>query len=728
MARALGLDLGAESLRGILLERTKDTVRLVTAGATPLEATVLADEGQDRQRVVAEKLKELVRGARLDAPVRRVCLTSKSTSLRHLTVPPMPHWRLELLAKYEATEHGEEKAAVAYDYRILDVGASNEQYCVLLGACPEATLEWTLRTCRQAKLGLVEVDLKPLALYNAYVFGHGADHEKTALVVDIGAETTTVALVHKCSLYQARSFEGGAQRFTQVLADALHLNPLEAEDVKKNEGEIRFDLLATAGARRAGRLGRPGGAAGPRADGQAGATAGPEAEAAAAEQTPDSVAMPEAAETGQSQTETATAGDVPTAAAAPPPSSVAPISLPAEDQTTLGAQAAETLAAATGGEGNGAGKEAGAERRAAAERRRRQINAALVREAAALCALIENTLNSCRSLTKLRELKLDVVYLAGGGGKLSGLAEYMSRRLRAPVEPLDVFRRVALDGLAPETAEALRAERHTMALATGMALSALYPGTVRFSLLAVATKERRVFWAREAYLYYAAALLIGALALFFYKPSHDRTILEDTKTLAMQAIEQAQTEQAQLDDLAGEIQELRQRLQQMEKNAASGEYFNEILMKLKHPDFLPHDIYLCSIQTSVPPVVPGGLPTAEGSRDGDSFQARSRVYLRGFVRNSVRKNLEAMILNKEDGSGLCRLLVKHPEVPDHEDNLFREVQVVWIDPDDNGVGAGPQFWLKEFVLEAVVKEARTETSKPPVPKAAPKVLPTVENY
>jgi hypothetical protein len=407
---------------------------------------------------------------------------------------------------------------------------------------------------------------------------------------------------------------------------------------------------------------------------------------------------------------------------------------------------------------------------ASAERRRRQISQALLREAAGLGAALENCVNQARQQYKLREVKVDVVYLAGAGSRLKGLPMLLSRRLRAPVEPLQVFRRIGMDRLPPEAAETLRAEQDTMAVAAGLALSPLCTGTFSLLLWPNALKERKELWARDAYLFYAAGLFLAALALFLYTPYRNAEVLASNQAAVTKAVDAAEDQQAELDGIAMQHEEFLRRLEQIDTNVRSGEFFLNVLAHLKDSKRIPSHVYLTSLSTSVPPVVlpeserpaehpvlrePGVVParapapagTAPAGAAPDTFQAQAKVYLRGFVRSGQKSELYNLILGDRTKTpfvtGFCDLLVPHPENPDHPDNVFKVIRPVWIDPNDHP--SGPRF-LKEFVLEAFVEGTRELTkpkaqllaeraagkragppaAKPPAPEPAKQVVPGPE--
>lgn len=734
MSRAVGIDLGAESLRGVSIENAKGTLQLVSAGTLPLGELANLEDSEDKRLAIGEKLKELVRGANLKAPLRRVACAGKNTELRYVMVPPVPPWRLEMLVKYEVDERSADKSAKTFDYRILDVPDVSGQYTVLVGTATEAHANWLLDIHRQARLGEVEIDLEAVALYNAYYHGHGFDPDKTVLVVDIGAEEVTVLLIRNGALYFARTLLGGGRRFSQVLADELKVDPLEADEIKKREGEIAFDLIPSTSTTRIPRVGRTlvMGANARRVTAGPGELPNLKGEAPA-----------QGASAAVNGTPAAPANGLPDATAAngggglrddldgaPLSEAVAatPSAASAAQQTPDALKALETPA----------------------ERRKRQISGALVREAATLCAALENAVSFCRQQTKSRELKIDKIYLTGAGSRLKGLGEFMGRRMRAPVEPLQVLRNINLDRLPAEAAEALRKEQDLLAVATGAALSGLCKGAFSLLLWPAQLKERKEFWSRGAHLYYASAVMFAAMLLFWLTPKHNVDVLRDNKAKAEQAVQEARRANTQLDGLKEKYEELYERKLQIERNANSGDYFLNILAELKDLNRIPRNVYLSSISTSLPSFIrtefeektvegpkpvgikepgvkPGPKPAAGGKPVDapDTFQAQARVYLRGFARSGQKDDLSLMIMWTKAAKepyrpGFGDLLVPQPGNPDAAENLFKDIRPIWTDGKDHQQGP---FFLKEFVMEAFVegtRDAKKDSSGKP--EAAPVVV------
>ncbi|MFH0938777.1 MAG: hypothetical protein V1899_05810, partial [Planctomycetota bacterium] len=345
---------------------------------------------------------------------------------------------------------------------------------------------------------------------------------------------------------------------------------------------------------------------------------------------------------------------------------------------------------------------------------KRQMSGALVREAAGLCAALENAVLLCKTQTKLRDLKFDRVYVTGGGSRLKGLIEFMSRRMRLEILPLEPLRKLSLNRFPVEQAAALTANQHTLAVAIGLAIGNLQKGAFSFLLWPWALKERKMFWARGAYIYYAMALIALVFGLFLYTPYRNTAVFAENDHQAQDAIKQAKQETLDLENLIKKNKYQRKQLEQILENIGSGRYFLNVLAELKNKARISDDIYITTISTSMPTVVKvmgGGNDSGEkfanvktdpASADLETFQAQRRVYLRGFVRGD-KGNLLPKI------EKFWNALVPHPEDPDNKDNLFKKISILWNSPDDQPQGP---FFLKEFVLEAYTESTKDMLIKP----------------
>ncbi len=666
MQSAVGIDIGTDYLKGVKLGLGKGGLVLVTAGHQFLGELGRMSEGEDRTLAIGQKLRDLVRAAKLKGGARTVAAHGAATMIRYVQVPPVPPWRLDVLVGFEVRERHSQGIPYAHDYHILDVPDVGGQYTVMIGMAREQYVEALLEILRSSGLGEARVDIGAVALYGTYYHGHGFEPEKTVAIVDIGAEEVTTIICRDSNLYYARATAGGGSRFTQAIADVMNTDPDEAERIKLEEGEIVFGQTVA--------LRRDSGFAGSETARK---------RATAYEQEASGAGSPATGEDGEdvmilSEEGEAEEGRNGTAAGRAVVSRPAEISIETDD-------------------------------------RKRRISMALVKEAAGLASQIEGAIAACRQQSKIKDLKIDKVLISGGGSKLRGLGEFLQRRLRVPVEPLEPFRMISLDRLGPEGAEALREEGWRYAFAVGAAAAALRPGTFTLNLWPAALKEKKEFLNRGLYVYYAFAVFLAALALFAITPARNLAIVSDNLQKAQVAVSTAEEDRRRFGRILREHDRLKAEIEALDSRIFSGQVLLNILAELKSQARTPDGIIITQVGTSMPGFLrrsreedeeavklPMGGARAKdakpvGVRESETFQERGSVYIRGFARSQVSDS----DAQKKVREFMDRLVPNYAD-PDDERNLFKDARTIYLHRDEQKDGA---FFLKEFVIRAWVAGA-----------------------
>lgn len=245
------LDVGHDSIKLIAIGRGRDRLpEVVKVAWEPLGDLGRLEDGPEKSAVLRARVRRLAESK--DIPVREVvaALSGRGTMLKYVQVPPVPPWRLEALMKFEASEaysrsaeDGRSEGRIEqfiYSYRLLDTPDVDGQSTVLLALAREsAALDCETLACA-AGAEDPDIDLAALGLYSAYVYGHGAEEDegKTVLLLDIGAEENNFVISRGGGLYFARSQNGGGNRFTKVLADALSVDEPAAEEYKRTKANL----------------------------------------------------------------------------------------------------------------------------------------------------------------------------------------------------------------------------------------------------------------------------------------------------------------------------------------------------------------------------------------------------------------------------------------------------------------------------------------------------------
>ncbi|HVG94039.1 MAG TPA: pilus assembly protein PilM [Planctomycetota bacterium] len=140
---------------------------------------------------------------------------------------------------------------------------------------------------------------------------------------------------------------------------------------------------------------------------------------------------------------------------------------------------------------------------------------AMVATAGQISQLIQSTLMIARAQTKLPDLKVDRVLLAGGGASLKGLDAYLKQAMGVPVERFDPFSECDLSALPEEERTAIQAAPHEWATALGLAQTPLAPAAFRLAVVPEAVRRRRDFATKGVFAVAAGLVAAAALGLLW---------------------------------------------------------------------------------------------------------------------------------------------------------------------------------------------------------------------
>ena len=135
---------------------------------------------------------------------------------------------------------------------------------------------------------------------------------------------------------------------------------------------------------------------------------------------------------------------------------------------------------------------------------------AMVATAGQVAQMVQSTLMIGRAQTKLPDLKVDRVLLAGGGASLKGLDAYLKQAMGVPVERFDPFAACDLSAMPEDERAALQAAPHEFAAALGLAQTYHEPAAFRLEVLPETVKKKRDLLTKGVFA--AAAGVVAAIA------------------------------------------------------------------------------------------------------------------------------------------------------------------------------------------------------------------------
>jgi type IV pilus assembly protein PilM len=159
--------------------------------------------------------------------------------------------------------------------------------------------------------------------------------------------------------------------------------------------------------------------------------------------------------------------------------------------------------------------------------------------ATSISAAIQSSLSFCKAQTKIADLRLDKVLVAGGGARLRGLRGFLRENLRCPVELFDPFQNLDLSALPPADTEQLQAMRHEAVVVLGLAVGRIDDTLYSLEILPESVRKRQRFQQRTIWNVAAGLLVLGLLALQMAHAKKEVAAAEEEATLLRRSIASA---------------------------------------------------------------------------------------------------------------------------------------------------------------------------------------------
>jgi type IV pilus assembly protein PilM len=224
---------------------------------------------------------------------------------------------------------------------------------------------------------------------------------------------------------------------------------------------------------------------------------------------------------------------------------------------------------------------------------------AMMGVAGQMSSLIQSTLLIARAQTRIPDLRIDRVLLAGGGASLKGLDLYLKQAMGVPVERFNPFAICDLSGLSAEEKEQAEAAPHEFAVAVGLAQTRIAAAAFRLEVLPAALRRSRDFWTKGVWGVGAAAAM--AVVLYFVHQKRV-TAAAESRALASSYRSKAETlrnRDKKVRDVLARSQEEEVRHRLLAERLAPGRLVADVWAELtKELAASPH-VYLQSLTMSL---------------------------------------------------------------------------------------------------------------------------------
>jgi type IV pilus assembly protein PilM len=197
--------------------------------------TILADPATDSLRAaqIRAAIGEVVERLGVKGKVR-YAVSGQSVFIRFVKLPPLDDDNIEQLVTFEAQQHVPfPLEEVVWDYEILESGGEKE---VVIIAMKGEALDEINDAVNAAGLGTSEVDVAPMALYNAFRAAY-PDLDEPALLIDVGAKTSDLLYIEGNRFF-TRSAAVGGSAVTTAISKEFQIDFAEAEAHKTQGGLV----------------------------------------------------------------------------------------------------------------------------------------------------------------------------------------------------------------------------------------------------------------------------------------------------------------------------------------------------------------------------------------------------------------------------------------------------------------------------------------------------------
>lgn len=249
--RCLGVDIGTSVIKIVELSQQGKRHKLENYGE--MEATSLYEKPfrtfekstltiSDREAVKA--ILAIVKEAKMKAKEAYFSIPDFSSFFTAFRLPAMTIEELPQAVSFEARQHIPlPLSEVVLDWQIIDqnkIDQKNSDFNILLVAVPNEVIRQYQEIAKLADLAIVALEAEVFGLARALV----ASDPSTAMLIDIGARSTTISVVDASMVKVSHSFDTAGNDFTALITRGLNLDAQEAEELKKSQGILYSETLA----------------------------------------------------------------------------------------------------------------------------------------------------------------------------------------------------------------------------------------------------------------------------------------------------------------------------------------------------------------------------------------------------------------------------------------------------------------------------------------------------
>lgn len=229
----VALNIGSQRISMAVFEVSKNGGLVLKAYDSE---SIVADPSMDASRIAQTRVAvgDLAQRLKVGKTKARYAISGQAVFTRFVKLPPLQDDNIEQLVTFEAQQHVPFPLnEVVWDYELIE-GATDKE--VVIVAIKADALDEINGAVNDSGLGTAEVDVAPMALYNAFRSTYGAP-EEPILLIDIGAKTSNLLYIEGKRFF-TRSIAIGGSSISAAIAKEYNIPFMEAEHQKISNGLV----------------------------------------------------------------------------------------------------------------------------------------------------------------------------------------------------------------------------------------------------------------------------------------------------------------------------------------------------------------------------------------------------------------------------------------------------------------------------------------------------------
>jgi len=237
----VGLDIGTKTIKIVELEKDGASFSLSASGIVGFSGNSVEKIIDDKEMsTFAQVIKKLHSETGASGNDVVISIPEQGAFTRTVTFPLLTDAEITSAVKWELEQYIPIPASEAISQHIIlerNEKSSPPSVLVLLVAAPRVLVEKYTRLTQMAGLNPIAVETELIALTRAL-----APPDKTVLLVDLGANSTDIAIAKNSMLCFSRSIPLAGEAFTRAVSQGLGVNITQAEEYKKTYGLVSSQL------------------------------------------------------------------------------------------------------------------------------------------------------------------------------------------------------------------------------------------------------------------------------------------------------------------------------------------------------------------------------------------------------------------------------------------------------------------------------------------------------